>query len=110
MEKITVEIPANKKYLKTVRLMTASVASAMNFDIEKIEDLRVLVSEAVNYKKKGSLINIDFLIEDDKLTIIVKGVDRQIDEEFAQMRKIIFEELCDFVSIDKDTIRLEKKV
>ena len=43
---MTLEIPAKSVYVGVVRLALASVARAANLDEEKVEDLRMAVSEA----------------------------------------------------------------
>ena len=48
MEKISIKIPANSLYIKSLRLFAASLASDLGFNIEEVEDIRVVVSEAVN--------------------------------------------------------------
>lgn len=110
MEKITINLPVEKKYLPSIRLFTASVATNMNFDIEKIEDMRVLISEAVNYKKEKTTIQINYCIQEDTLTIEVIGKDKEIDEERKNMRDLILKELSDKVEVRKDAIILINKV
>ena len=61
MEKITITIPSNKKYIKSIRLFTASLASDLGFDIEQVEDLRVVVSEAINYKISDKAVSYTHL-------------------------------------------------
>ncbi|EGC84593.1 hypothetical protein HMPREF9246_1517, partial [Anaerococcus hydrogenalis ACS-025-V-Sch4] len=50
MDTISLTIPPKTLYLKSMRLLAASLASDMGFDIEEVEDIRVVVSEAINYK------------------------------------------------------------
>ena len=49
MKAVALQIPSRPEYVTTLRLVTASIAQKMHFDIEAIDDLRVCVSEAVNY-------------------------------------------------------------
>ena len=48
MERITVTIPSNPLHVSTIRLMIAD-RFAIGFDVEAIADLRVCVSEALNF-------------------------------------------------------------
>lgn len=64
MEKISIKIPANSLYIKSLRLFAASLASDLGFNIEEVEDIRVVVSEAVNYKLNEEDITINFYAEE----------------------------------------------
>ncbi|WP_297281277.1 anti-sigma regulatory factor [uncultured Anaerococcus sp.] len=109
MEKITITIPSNKKYIKSIRLFTASLASDLGFDIEQVEDLRVVVSEAINYKISDQNITIEFLPEDKNLAIKVIGKDKSLDERALNMRNLILEELADEVNISEDAIEIKQR-
>lgn len=109
MEKITITIPANKVYIKSIRLFTASLASDLGFDIEKIEDLRVVVSEAINYKLSDEDIRVEFLPEEKSLSIKVIGKDKSLDERALNMRDLILKELADEVNISEDAIEIRQR-
>lgn len=109
MDKICIKIPANSLYLKSIRLFTASIASDMGFDIEKVEDLRVVVSEAVNYKLTDKDIDINYYIEEKKLTIEVVGRDKDLDDMALNMRDLILQELADEVEISEDLIKITQR-
>lgn len=96
-------------YLKSIRLFTASIASDMGFDIEKVEDLRVVVSEAVNYKLTDKDIDINYYIEEKKLTIEVVGRDKDLDDMALNMRDLILQELADEVEISEDLIKITQR-
>ncbi|MDD7464125.1 MAG: anti-sigma regulatory factor [Anaerococcus sp.] len=110
MDKIELKIPAKENYLKSLRLLSASIASDMGFDIEAVEDIRVVVSEAVNYKLGQGYVDIKFHVEDDSLTVLVLGKDKKIDDTALQMRNLILEALADEASVSEDEIRLVKRV
>ena len=109
MEKITINIPSNKKYIKSIRLFTASLASDLGFNIEQVEDLRVVVSEAINYKISDQDITIEFLQEDKNLSIKVIGKDKTLDERALNMRDLILKELADEVNISEDAIEIKQR-
>ena len=109
MEKITINIPSNKKYIKSIRLFTASLASDLGFNIEQVEDLRVVVSEAINYKISDQDITIEFLPEDKNLSIKVIGKDKTLDERALNMRDVILKELADEVNISEDAIEIKQR-
>lgn len=109
MDKITITIPARKNYLKSIRLFTASLASDLGFNIEEVEDLRVVVSEAINYKLSDEDIKIEFLPEDKNLQIKVIGKDKSLDERALKMRDLILQELADEVEITSGEIKIIKR-
>merc|ERR1712130_227927 len=99
MEKISINIPAQKLYIKSIRLFTASLASDLGFNIEEVEDLRVVVSEAINYKLSDDDVVVEFLPEEKNLQIKVIGKDKSLDERALKMRDLILRELADEVEI-----------
>lgn len=109
MDKLTITIPPKSVYIKSLRLFTASLASDLGFDIEAVEDLRVVVSEAVNYKLSDQDITINFLAKDKELEIQVVGKDKSLDERALKMRNLILEELADEVQISEDEIKIIKR-
>lgn len=110
MDNINIRIPAKENYLKSLRLLSASIASDMGFDIEDVEDIRVVISEAVNYKLSEEYVDIEFLVEEDSLTVLVFGKDRNIDKTAFQMRELILEALADEVYVSNQEIKLIKRV
>lgn len=109
MDKITITIPARKIYLKSIRLFTASLASDLGFNIEEVEDLRVVVSEAINYKLSDEDVKIEFLPEDKNLQIKVIGKDKSLDQRALKMRDLILKELADEVEITSGEIKIIKR-
>lgn len=109
MEKIKLKIPPNTIYLKSIRLLAASLASDIGFDIEEIEDIRVVVSEACNYKMSDEDIKIEFKVDKNFMQISVSGKDRKIQEENMKIRNIILEQLADKVEFKDDKIILTKE-
>ena len=81
MDTISLTIPPKTIYLKSMRLLAASLASDMGFDIEEVEDIRVVVSEAINYKMSDRDIKINFYIKENLMKVEVIGKDREIEEE-----------------------------
>lgn len=106
MEKISIKIPANSLYIKSLRLFAASLASDLGFNIEEVEDIRVVVSEAVNYKLNQDDITINFYAEEKNLKVEVIGKDRELEPRALSMRDLILEELCDELIIEDEKILL----
>ena len=106
MEKISINIPAKSLYIKSIRLFAASLASDLGFNIEEVEDIRVVVSEAINYKLSEEEITINFYSKEKYLEVEVIGNDRDIDPMGLSLRDLILKELCDKVDILEDKIIL----
>ena len=106
MEKISINIPAKSLYIKSIRLFAASLASDLGFNIEEVEDIRVVVSEAINYKLSEEEITINFYSKEKYLKVEVIGKDRDLDPKALSMRDLILKELCDKVDILDDKIIL----
>lgn len=109
MDKISITIPPKSLYLKSVRLFTAALASDLDFDIEAVEDLRVVVSEACNYKLSDTDITINFYGSEKNLEIEVLGKDKSLDDRQIKMRDLILKELADDVEISEDKILITKR-
>ena len=97
MDTLKLTIPPKTIYLKSMRLFAASLASDIGFDIEKVEDIRVVVSEAINYKMSDKDIKINFYIKENLMKVEVIGKDREIEEENLKIKQIILEQLADKV-------------
>lgn len=109
MDTISLIIPPKTIYLKSMRLLAASLASDMGFDIEQVEDIRVVVSEAINYKMSDRDIKINFYIKENLMKVEVIGKDREIEEENLKIKQIILEQLADKVEVVEDKIILTKE-
>ena len=109
MDTISLIIPPKTIYLKSMRLLAASLASDMGFDIEEVEDIRVVVSEAINYKMSDRDIKINFYVKENLMKVEVIGKDREIEEENLKIKQIILEQLADKVEVVEDKIILTKE-
>lgn len=106
MDKISIKIPQNNHYQKSLRLFVAGLASDLNFDIEQIEDLKVLLSEAINYKMGKGGLDLAFLVGEDRLSIEVVGEDKKTDAKSIAMRDAILSALADEIEIEGDLLRI----
>ncbi|EEU12001.1 hypothetical protein [Anaerococcus vaginalis] len=109
MDTISLTIPPKTIYLKSMRLLAASLASDIGFDIEEVEDIRVVVSEAINYKMSDRNIKINFYTKENLMKVEVIGKDREIEEENLKIKQIILEQLADKVEVFEDKIILTKE-
>lgn len=109
MDTISLTIPPKTIYLKSMRILAASLASDIGFDIEEVEDIRVVVSEAINYKMSDRDIKINFYTKENLMKVEVIGKDREIEEENLKIKQIILEQLADKVEVVEDKIILTKE-
>lgn len=109
MDTVSLTIPPKTIYLKSMRLLAASLASDIGFDIEEVEDIRVVVSEAINYKMSDRNIKINFYTKENLMKVEVIGKDREIEEENLKIKQIILEQLADKVEVVEDKIILTKE-
>lgn len=109
MDKLVLRIPSKPQYVSTLRLVTASIANEMHFDIESVEDLRVCVSEAVNYLlPDNEALEIIFRVNEERLEIVINAEWVRADQE-NEMYRLILETLLDEVNYEEGSIVLVKK-
>ncbi len=78
----------------------------MGFNIEQIEDLKVLVSEAINYKMGQDGLKLNFLVGDESLSLEVNGKDKNDDARALAMRDAILAALADEIETEGDLLRI----
>ena len=109
MEKIKIEIPKKSEFISCIRLTTSSICSTYNLNIEKIEDIKVIVSEICiffinNIKKNDQPFSVKYYLENDKINIEVidKNDDKLSEEalENSEMFSLIIDSLADSYNID----------
>ena len=112
MDKIFVKIPSEKKYISTIRLLVASISNTIAMDIENIEDLKVSISEVMNFfVEKCEFVEIAVNVLEDKMEIEVSsyisisGIQEQEENKFALL---ILESLVDKIEFKEKSIFLVK--
>lgn len=98
----------DKVYALAIRLLVCSLANNMDFDVERIEDLKILVNETLMYKKPQTKVEITINEDYEKkeLTLTVKGDEVEIDEIIKPIRESIFTSLTEKSDIKKGQIQL----
>lgn len=88
MERVELSIPSNPIFERVVRASAAEVGSAFGFSAERVEDLKLAISEAVNnaidhgnHREAGKLVAVVFEIDGEKLEI-------RISDEGAGIEKL----------------------
>lgn len=76
MERVELNIPSNPIFERVVRASAAEVGNAFGFSEERVEDLKLAISEAVNNaidhgnrREAGKLVAVVFEIDGEKLEI-----------------------------------------
>ncbi len=76
MERVEVNIPSNPTFERVVRASAAEIGQALGFSPERVEDLKLAVSEAVtnaiehgNKNEVGKLVAVVFVLDHEKLEI-----------------------------------------
>lgn len=108
MDTIKFTIPSNPKYIQMLRLSSASIANSMGFDIEDIEDIKVLVSELFTYLLPDlDEIRVDFVLNDSKLDIIFyrHSVQKEgLNEAQFELKKQILIALSDNIEFEDERV------
>lgn len=86
MEKINLNIPKKSEYMSTIRLTTTAILNANGYNIDDIEDLKVVISEVCTYfinkiKKDEKPFQIDYIISEKKITVEVTDLNEVVIEE-----------------------------
>ena len=78
MERVEVRIPSNPVFERVVRASAAEIGQSLGFSRERVEDLKLAVSEAVNNaiehgnrKEAGQPVAVEFVLEADRLEIVI---------------------------------------
>ena len=109
MEKIKLEIPKKSEFISSIRLTTSSISNIYNLNIDKIEDMKVIVSEICiffinNIKKNSEPFLIEYYLENDNIKIEVTDKnDEKLSEDAilnSEMFSLIIDSLADNYNID----------
>ncbi|MDO4604379.1 MAG: hypothetical protein Q4B23_00195 [Helcococcus sp.] len=108
MDTIKFTIPSNPRYLQMLRLSCASIANSMGFDIEAIEDIKVIVSELFTYLLSDvDEIKVDFVLHDTKLNIVFYRhmVQKEgLNEAQFELKKQILMALSDDIVLEDERV------
>lgn len=109
-------IPGKPDYISVARLTSSAIASKIGLNLEEIEDIKVALSEAcTNALKKVDEINIQFVIDDEKFTMIVENAllpieSDDISTKELEMGILIMKSLMDEVKFYNEGVELIKYI
>lgn len=115
MDKINLSIPKKSEYMSTIRLTTSALSNLNGFNIDDIEDLKVIVSEVCtffmsNIEKNNEPLNLEYQVEEGRLTVEVSDLnDGKIDEKNkanSEMCIMIIESLADSYNFDLENKKI----
>lgn len=113
MHKVELKIPSDPQFLQAIRLTTASLANRVGFDIDDIEDLKVIISEIVTYViPLNDEIAITFELYDDSIKFFVNvdkaSYDLEELKDEAKMKRQILASLADEIEFNPDKVTVVK--
>lgn len=115
MEKIKLSIPKKSEFMSTIRLTTSALSNINGFNVDEMEDLKVIISEACtffinNVKNNTEPLNICYELNTDNLTVEVtdlnSGEITEKDRTGSEMCVMIIESLADSYNFDLDNKKI----
>lgn len=109
MKTVELRLPSDPEFVTTLRLVTASCARIVGFDVEAVDDLRVSVSEAANSLiERKEPICADFSMDENQMTITIPSVFTDQESRTQKLRRLILESLMDEVDYTDGAVHLVK--
>jgi len=117
-ETIKLEIPKKSEFISIIRLTTSFVANNVGFNVEEIDDLKVVVSEMciyfINHLAAATKpLNIVFQFDNHELTVEIEDLNSGLmAQEKEDMGIMIIQSLADQFSLDieKKKILISKRI
>lgn len=115
MEKINLTIPKKSEYMSTIRLTTSALSNLKGFNVDEIEDLKVIISEGCtffinNVENNTEPLDIKYEIKEDNLSIEITDLNTgHISEENktnSEMSIMIIESLADNYEFDLENKKI----
>lgn len=101
MERVLVNIPSNPVFERVVRASASELGAAIGLSAERIEDLKLAVSEAVNnaidhgnQREAGKLVEVLFMLDHEKLEVRISDQGTGV-EAIDFSRRIVEEQNLD---------------
>ncbi len=116
MDNILITIPKKSKYISTLRLTTSSIASKIDFNIDSLEDIKMLISETCiflikNFEENEKPLEINYILKEKGIEISItdKNIGKiEVDEE--NMSIMIVKSLSDNVEIEENKVTITKNI
>lgn len=106
-EKYQFRIPNKTENVSLIRLAASFVAMKLNFDIEKIEDIKVCAAEACNYQiHRTENFEVKMIGNEDRLEIQFEFPKISPQEEETKFSVMIVQSLSDECEFNADSIKI----
>jgi len=107
MDNIYLKIPKKSEYMSTIRLTTSAVSNLKGFNVDDIEDIKVIISETCtffinNIEQVTEPLDMVYEISENKIKIEVTDLNEGIinEESLGDMSIMIIESLSDSYNFD----------
>ncbi|MGD9568144.1 MAG: ATP-binding protein [Sedimentibacter sp.] len=115
MEKINLTIPKKSEYISTIRLTTSALSNLKGFNVDEIEDIKVIISEVCtffisNIENSSEPLDIKYEIKGNNLSVEVTDLnsgkisDNNITN--SEMCIMIIESLADNYNFDLENKKI----
>ena len=114
-DRIVIKIPNKPYYTSTIRLISSSIGNKIGYNIDEIEDLKVVMGEAciLSYSKSSDdSITIEYEIYKEKLEVTInwKTTVENNESREAALSRMIIESLMDESYYTDGEIKLIKYI
>lgn len=115
MEKINLTIPKKSEYMSTIRLTTSALSNLKGFNVDEIEDIKVIISEVCtffisNIENSSEPLEIKYEISDNNLSVEVtdlnSGEITDYNRTNSEMCVMIIESLADNYNFDLENKKI----
>ena len=118
MQHISLSVPAEAAFARTVRMVAANLAVVQELDVDTVEDVRMVAEEGFIYAcaTKPAACEVSFDLHDDEMRIAFSLGDADLDEAGdgadLDLVELLLSSVCDefYVSDDGGELCLAKKV
>jgi len=108
MDSIVLKIPKKIQYISTIRLTTSALVSINQFNIDEIEDIKVIISEICTFfinNIENDTDSFEIIYENYDNKVVIKVIDLNegmlpVDNLKSQMSLLIIDSLADNYNID----------
>lgn len=115
-DSLSLKFPNKKDYIPVARLAVSFLASLKNLDLDAIEDLRLIITEAcnlcyfINGQEKDISLEID--LEEDKIFFKIPFIkeEKVKEDDRYLMSESIISSLADGVAYQEDTLVIRKDI
>lgn len=105
---VTLSIPAEPAYARSVRMMASSLAVICGMSVDDIDDVRMVAEEGFVYSSAtgADVCDISFGLDDEAISIDFSLGPNEADGEDIQYAHLLLAAICDEFDLDEDSARL----